>query len=235
MTLNRFIIIVGSAAGMIAPSLALGQGVVTFIDNTGQPIAGNNGVGLSGVSQRLDIEFQTGTNALGYILNSVSFLMSGVGNTGGAAQIGVLNPDDTTGVFIPFVVNSISNPTNTGLYTYTVPSVTLSPDTDYWLMLNNKGTGVYQWSYTSSTAGSALDGWTILSTLGPPGENGTGVPMFAISATAVPEPTSSGLVVAGALSFFCLARFRRVSKPGAYVCHPIFTPVLRLTLEQENL
>jgi hypothetical protein len=206
MKLKQIITIIGCMAGMFAPQLTSAQGRVTFLDNTGQTVAGNNGVGLGGAGSRIDVQFQTGTNAGGYTLNSISFLMANANNNTGAAQIGVLADEYGASLFLPFIASP--GPTNAGLYTYLVPSVTLAANTDYWLMFNNKGIGPFQWSYASTTAAATVDGWSITGNTGPVGTTPVGIPMFAINATAVPEPSSVALLVIGTLVVLSWTRQR---------------------------
>jgi hypothetical protein len=214
MKLKEIIIVIGCAAGIFTLQLANAQGVVTFVDNTGQTVAGNNAVGQPGAGPRVDVEFQTGPNALGYTLDSVSILMASAGNNTFAAQLGILGPDDATGLFTPISLLGSDAPVNAGLYTIPVPQVTLAPNTDYWLMLLNKGIGSFQWSYTSTTAGITEDGWSITGNTGPVGSSPVGVPIFAVSATPVPEPSPTAFLAIGVLAL--LGRTRLVRDLAEY-------------------
>jgi hypothetical protein len=203
------IMVIICAAGIFALERAPAQGVITFLDNTSQPIAGNNGLGNTTFDPRIDVEFQTGTNAAGYTLNSVSFLMANASTAPSptAFEIDVLAADDSTEMFLPFSVSS--NPITAGLYTYSVPSVLLAANTDYWLSCHNPGSGTYEWDYADNTTATTVGGWSITGNIGPAGTSASGIPMFAISATAVPEPSSLAMLAMGTILVLGGAKLRR--------------------------
>jgi len=208
MKLKHLITVISCAAGMSVPQLTHAQG--DYLDNTGQPVAGNNMVGLP-FNNRVDVEFKTGTNAAGYTLNSITFLMANASVTPSPSSIelDVLAADDNTPIFGNFDISGSNNPTNAGLHTFSVPSATLAANTDYWVSLLNPGSGDYEWSYANNTAATSSDGWSITGNPNPLGETVNGSPMFAINATAVPEPSLSALLVIGTLAALGGARLRR--------------------------
>ena len=167
-------------------------------------------------------DFETGANPDGYLLNSVQLaLMDAVRNPSGfTVMIYNQNPDIVIGAFPGSSIGTLNgslDPVAAGLYTYSpASSLTLSPTTEYFMVLT-AGTaianGAYEWSVTSTRAPTLSGGWNgdrVLfsavdgATWGP-GPAGS-YAQFAISATAVPEPSTLGLF---ALGGFFLVRHRR--------------------------
>ena len=157
-------------------------------------------------------DFETGTHAGGYLLNSIQLaLTNALGNPSGfTAMIYDVNPRIVGGA-VPGTslgtLNGSLDPVAVGIYTYNPAStLTLSPGTTYFIVLT-AGTavadGAYQWSVTSTHAPTVSGGWTgdhnLLSSSDGLnwGPVGLAFAQFAISATAVPEPSTLGLLALG--------------------------------------
>jgi hypothetical protein len=144
------------------------------------------------------------------VLNSIQLAMTDAsGSPSGfivmlyAHVLGGLSPGSSLGT-----LNGSLNPVTSGIYTYTPASnLTLSPRTPYFIVLT-AGTavanGAYEWSYAGINSYNPTDGWGAqagvwASTNGssPWGGSGSTFPQFAVSSTAVPEPSILGLLVLG--------------------------------------
>lgn len=190
------------------------QSSVTYLNNTGQPITGTADIDSN---LYLTAQFLTGTNAGGYIINSVQFLFadaSGSPNLTSYLRCDLCSSiyDLPQSVLDTFVPND--NPTTAGLHTFERlqpldSPVNLAAATDYWLLFipsGNSSVGEYRYSLTDSANSVANDGWSITGNVW----NGqVGLPMFTINATAIPEPSSVSLCFSMVLTAACHRRFRR--------------------------
>ncbi len=196
--------------GLLAQEIAVAQGTTTYVSNLGFSSTGTSPVGsdswLAGV-------FRTGTNAGGYVLNSVQLALGDASGTPSgftamvytAGGISTVVPGTSLGT-----LNGSLDPVAAGIYTYNSASdLTLSPSTYYFIVLT-AGTPVaasaYQWNVTTTYPAAASGGWSGaaylfsssdgLSWRVPP----TRTPgQFALAATGlpVPEPSILGLLVLG--------------------------------------
>jgi PEP-CTERM motif len=185
----------------------------TYLDNTSQPVTGTRGFNLT----QTGAQFLTGTNAGGYVLNSLQLLFAAAV---GSPEISYLrcdllsdyynSPAVLLNVFIPN-----DNPTTVGLHTF-VPLqplfalTTLDANTDYWLFFYPSGgssLGYYRYNFTDSINSTSIDGWRVTGeTFSPFSPGQTGLPMFSLNATAIPEPSTLALL-ATALAAIC-CKFR---------------------------
>lgn len=205
---------------LLTPSLMYGQ--VNYFDNTGRTVAGSYGLETTGndsATSQIYVQFQTGANAAGYTLNSISLSFAAasgnpsswpvylflLGNTPNPTGPGGTNDLGGFGTVITGSSFSASGlPLSANLYTFTPQSsVTLAPDADYWFEVRGGNTsGAYEWNYTAATT-AAIDGWSIGSALAASGTGSVGTsltdaPVFSINATqVVPEPGSLSLAVMG--------------------------------------
>ena len=213
---NLILAILVFASALWSPQIAQAQGTV-YVSNLGLPSAGSVSVGNN---SWLATDFETGTNAGGYLLNSVQLaLTDATGNPSGfSAMIYDVNPKSIAGAepgSSVCALNGSLDPVGAGIYTYSpASSLMLSPSTEYFIVLT-AGTavadGAYQWSVTSTDAPTLSGGW-----------NGAHIPLsssdgvnwgpfastyaqFAISGTPVPEPSTLGLLALGG----CLLVWRR--------------------------
>ncbi len=202
-------IIIVLAAALSAPQITQAQGTVTYLSNLPQSSAGSLAVGSD---SWLAAVCQTGTNADGYVLDSIQLAMSdAIGSPNGftvmlyAPAIGSFLPGHSLGT-----LNGSLSPVAGGVYTYTPASnLTLTPRTPYSIVLT-AGTavanGAYGWSYGGTNSYNPSDGWSTIggvwsSSNGLTHWIGTGgsFPRFALNATPVPEPGALSLLALGGL------------------------------------
>lgn len=215
--------ILALAVGLLSPQTAQAQGTI-YVSSLGLPSTGSASVGSD---SWLAEGFRTGTNAAGYLLNSVQLALGdAVGNPSGfTAMIYNQNPDIVIGAFPGSSIGTLNgslDPVAGGIYTYTPgSSLTLSPMSNYFLVLT-AGTvvadGAYQWSLATPQNPASSGGW---SGYGIPfassdglswGPGPVGTVQFAISATAIPEPSGVGLLALG--GFFLIWHHRKAKEIG---------------------
>ena len=191
--------------GLLAQQTTRAQGTLTYLSNLEQSSAGNLAVGSDSWYGAL---FWTGNNASGYVLNTVQLGMAdATGNPSGftvmlySLLFGAILPGNSLGT-----LNGSANPSTTGIYTYTPTSnLTLSPSTDYFIVLTAGTTvanGAYEWNYMSTLSYNPSGNWNGGgSVFSSNGSHWTGIggtfPEFAITATAIPEPSPSWLLLLG--------------------------------------
>ena len=201
------------ATGLLVPQIAPAQGTLTFLSNLGQTSAGSAAVGSD---SWLAATFFTGGNAGGYLLNSVQLAMDdGSGNPAGftvmiysaVGFIGI-NPGSNLGT-----LTGAANPATAGVYTYNTSSpLTLSSGTPYFIVVTSGTTvanGAYDWSLSGVNSYNSMDGWRVTGgTSSGVYQSGNGsswtslsatYPLFAIDASAAPEPAIIGLLALGGL------------------------------------
>jgi hypothetical protein len=207
-------IIVGSfvvfAVALLASQILQAQGTMTYLSNLDQNSAGSL---TAGSDSWLAAPFETGTNASGYMLNSVQL---GMADASG-------NPRNFTVMLYSLVIGGGSpgssldilsgslNPVTGGIFSYTPTlNLTLHPNTFYYIVLT-AGTavanGAYDWSYVGASSYNPSGGWggfggVLTSSDGSSWLGGYSVnPQYAVNATAIPEPGVLGLLGLGALVF----------------------------------
>lgn len=206
------------AVALLFPQLLQAQGT-TYISNLGQTSAGSLAVGSDSWQAP---GFITGTNAAGYILNSVQLAMTDVSGSpiGFTAMIYWVNSNNF-GAVVPGnslgTLDSSLDPTTSGVYTYSaISNLMLSPQTTYFIVLTS-GTavanGAYEWSYISTSSFVSSDNWgggfALYSNNGSLWHSSAPTfysPQFSINATAIPEPGVLSLVGLGGLTFLWLQR-----------------------------
>ena len=185
---------------------------MTYLSSLSQASTGTPSVGSN---SWLAAQIFTGTNALGYSLDSIQLGMADAsGNPSNftvmlysAISGGATLPGSNLGT-----LNGSLNPTAAGIYTFTPASdLTLSPHTTYFIMLTAETTvanGAYSWSESTFPPNSSSDWGTgngvLHSSNGTSGWSPTpylGIGQFAINATATPEPGILGLFGLGGLAF----------------------------------
>jgi hypothetical protein len=205
------------AVALLAPQIVQAQGTMAYLSNLDQPSIGSEPVGSD---SWIAAGFRTGTNASGYLLNSIQLGMTdAAGNPSGFtvmiwSSAGVaIEPGRSIGT-----LNGSLDPTPGGDFTYTpASSLLLFPQTFYFIMLNSGtavASGAYEWSLAGANAYNPSGGWT--------GQNGfwigsswsgpdSGYLQYAINATAVREPATGWLVFLGG-GLFVYAR-RKLALP----------------------
>ena len=212
--------IIASVFGLLAPHTAQGQGTlyVSSLDLT------SSGSASVGSDSWLATDIRTGTNASGYLLNSVQLALTDASGTPSGFTAMIYNINPLIEVPVPGsslgTLNGSLDPVAGGVYTYSpASSLTLSPSTVYYIVLT-AGTavanGAYEWSFANTFAPTISGGWIggrilLSSSVGLNWEPvPSALPQFAIYATpAVPEPSILGLL---ALGGFFLVRHRRKAK-----------------------
>jgi hypothetical protein len=203
--------------GLCVPQLAQAQGTTTYLTSIGtslttEPVASDSWVAAT---------FQAGDNPGGYVLDSIQLEMA---NTAGnptdfTVQLYGLpsngNPDPGSSLA---TLSGLSNPTSAGLYAYDASGVTLSPDTQYFIVVTSStpvSSGFYEWGQENPSSNvSAGNGWTEGAvTFGSSdgsswNESYSNDPQFALTATAVPEPDTLGLMGLSGLLFFAWRRWQ---------------------------
>jgi hypothetical protein len=205
--------------GLFGPDVGNAQGTITYLSNLGQTSAGSSPVGSD---SWLAASFGTGSNAGGYLLNSVQLgMMNASGNPSGftvmiysaSGHLDIL-PGSSLGTLA-----GSSDPAAGDIYNYTAsPNFTLLPNTAYFIVLTDATTvagGAYNWSYSSTFSYNPNGGWeaplifgavfNYQSNDGSDWNLSGGYPQFAINATPAPEPGVISLFALGGL----LVAFRR--------------------------
>jgi hypothetical protein len=197
----RFSIILAS---LLASRVAQGQETV-YLSNLGQTPSGSN---LVGSDSWVASEIITGNNPSGYLLDYAQLEMTDAsGNPSGfiamlysAVALTGINPGSSLGT-----LTGSSNPSTAGIYTY-IPtsSLTLSPNTDYFIVLTAGravANGAYEWSFLNTLSYNPSGGWGAggvwKSSNGSTWLYNSGGSQFAIAATAIPEPSSAFLLLLG--------------------------------------
>lgn len=188
-------------AGLLAPRAIQSQGVI-YLSNLTEPSIGTSAVASNSVN---GLNFITGANAGGYLLDSVQLSMANAtGNPGGfSVMLNVLvNPLNGYETNVGALIGS-RDPSSAGVYAYAPDSgLLLSANTYYTIILTAETTatdGAYEWNLTSTRLGSTGNGWA-----GPGFGNfsiATEFPQYAITATPMPEPGVLSLFALGGLGF----------------------------------
>jgi hypothetical protein len=199
------IVVIGLLTGQIVQSQE-----TTYLSNLGQTSAGSYYVGVpgfgpSGAPSSIAAGFITGTNAGGYMLDSVQFAMTNA--TGNPRDFKAMLSSSTNahpGSSLE-ILNGSTNPSVAGIYTY-IPglSLTLSSNILYFIVTtvgSAAGIGGYEWNYAATSSYNPSGGWVGTQVGGfafPHAfqsiDNGSswillgGAPQFSLDAIAIPEP-----------------------------------------------
>jgi hypothetical protein len=197
------------ALALLAPQTARSQGTM-FLSSLGQPATGSAEVGSD---SWLVAGFETGNNPGGYVLDSVQLGMAPASGAPSQFTVMLYSERDIGIAVIPGsslgILSGSSDPETSGIYTYTTSGITLSPSTDYYVVLTSGtsvSTGFYAWSFNNSPPVTS-GGWggtqdLLYSSDGSSWRFAYEDPQFSVTATAVPEPdTLSLLALAGLLSY----------------------------------
>jgi len=203
--------IIVSVGVLLSQKIVKAQGTITYLSNLEQSSVGSSPIGSN---SWLAVDFTTGPNASGYMLNSIQLgMIDASGNPSGftamiysAIIFTGINPGSSLGT-----LNGSLNPATGGIYTY-IPTgnLTLSPGTDYFIVLTT-GTaianGAYDWSLAGANSYNPNGGWhspggVLTSSNGSSWNFNPIVAQFSITATAVPEPPALGLFALGSWLFF---------------------------------
>lgn len=195
-------------AGLFAASSFVAKAQTTYISNLAANWTASADITTS---QWMAQKFKTDNSAASFTLNSVVLNLDDAVNTSGGFFVNIYNTTGSEGAWLPSgvlgtVLAGSENPATAGNYTYTASGITLLADTNYWIVAKvSWGAGQYKWGYTTSetTTGS----WSITASAntraysldsGSSWINGDGNPyIFAVNATAVPEPSMVLLLLVG--------------------------------------
>jgi hypothetical protein len=208
--------------GLLAQQMAVAQGTTTYLSNLGQAPAGSLAVGSN---SWVAMAVQTGTNAGGYVLDSVQLALADA--SGSPAGFTVLlyatHPASTAPHSYLATLNGSLDPVTAGVYTYSPAStLTLLPDMFYDIVLTAEtpiAVGAYEWSFASTRSYNPSGGWSPNGSVWTSGNgsfwNGSAgaYAQLAVSATPVPEPATAGLLAVG--GGFLLWRRRKVKPADA--------------------
>ena len=227
--MKRIIInsIIAFAVTLAAQQITEAQGTLTYLSNLGLGSAGAVSVGNDAW---FAANFITGTNAGGYMLDSVQLkMLTASGNPSGftvmlysATGIRYLSTGEIYSASPENSLDTLSgslNPVTSGIYTYTpVSSLFLTPNTPYFVTVAAEmsvADGAYFWGITFRpplrTDNSDRWGALFVSYHSSDGANwnsyasGDNLEQFAVNATAIPEPSSLCLLLLGS-GFFIYVR-----------------------------
>jgi hypothetical protein len=195
---------------------------ITYLSNLNQPSAGNLAVGSD---SWLAVGFDVGTNASGYMLNSIQLNLTGAsGNPNtfvfllySAIGHGDFYPGSSLGT-----LNGSTDPSVGGVFTYfPAEELMLLPNTAYFIVLT-AGTavanGAYDWSYAGSSFYNSSGGWqaplgraAVDNYQSIDGSNWNvfgGSSQFAITATPIPEPSAEMLLGLGGILLLGCGRWK---------------------------
>jgi len=206
--------VIAFAVGLLFPQTARSQGTI-FVSSLSQPSAGSLAVGSD--SWQADY-FRTGNNQAGYALDSVELAMTPA--TGDPSGFTVMLYSAGVNQTLPAsrldtLTAASGDPVTSGIFTYTASDVTLSPLTDYFIVVtagNPVASGAYAWSFENTAPTDANGGWQ--------GDNGisyssdgshwnfaNGEPQLALTATTIPEPETLYLLGLSGVLFLVWRRW----------------------------
>jgi hypothetical protein len=185
----RTVFLIGTVFVLVFTTLPLvrAQGFV-YLSNTNQNVTDNSSAGNS-----FEIGFTTGSNLSGYLLDSVIVLFAD-NNT----------PVLTTAELDDYhTITSFQNALEVGTagyYTFIPnPPISLAANTPYaFLFLTVDPLVNVNLSFTTSSIVTIVDNWNV------PGLGEFEIPLFAITATPVPEPSVTFLTCTGIFAFMAL-------------------------------
>jgi len=213
MIKGGFIILMSA---MLSPQTVRSQGTV-FVSSLSQPSAGSLAVGSD---SWVAADFiRAGNNPGGYALDSVELAMTPA--TGDPNGFTVMLYSAGVNQTLPAsrlatLTAASGDPVTSGIFTYTASDVTLSPLTDYFIVVtagNPVASGAYAWSFENTAPAASSGGWQ--------GDDGfwdssdgshwhfaNGEPQFALTATTIPEPETLYLMGLPGALFFAWRRWR---------------------------
>jgi hypothetical protein len=201
------------AIELLASQTGFSQGTV-YISTLNQPSAGSAAVGSD---SWLAVAVTTGGNSGGYALDSIELDMTpATGDPSGfTVQLYsmVVSAAPSPGGSLGTLTGS-TDPVSAGLYTYTASGLTLSPSTEYFIVLSAEtpvASGACSCSYENTSPSSTSGGWLG----GGYYQSSDGIHwtpkvdlQFSLTATAVPEPDTLVLMGLPGLLFFACRRWR---------------------------
>lgn len=220
-------VIFASVVAFIVCQQAAAQ--TTYLSNLSQTdgnaiaVRGNNGA----FGENQDAAgFTTGNTALAYQLNSVVISIFGsINNPAPGFVVAIYTNNSGQPGSLLGTLSGSNSPSTAGEYTYTAAGITLSALTPYWVVVTGTFTAsdantFYLWNTTQSSTYTSTGGWTIQTGTVPGSDDGGATwheqqegftPVFAINASAVPEPATFALALIGGATLLARRFARRQS------------------------
>jgi hypothetical protein len=215
--MNKIVIssYIACIAMVLSPRTAFSQGTV-YLTSLGQPSVGSAAVASDSWQA---VDFFTGGNPGGYVLDSVQLAMTPASGAPDdftvmlytdAGNIGAL-PGNSLGT-----LSGSTDPSTGGLYTYTADSLELAPDTSYFIVVTAgtaSSAGAYDWSLENTSSPNTSGGWHSTDVLYSSSDGSywpypsSTVPQFDLAATAVPEPETLYLLSLPGVLFIAWRRW----------------------------
>ena len=191
-------LLLAAILGLFLPQIVAAQGTI-YLTSLGSASTTNTIVGNDAWRAA---DFRTGTNSLGYTLNSIQLLMAPASGNPSGFSVMLYSSGSVPGSYLGTL--SGPNPGTGGVFAYAASSLTLLPATYYYVVVTS-GTsvsnGAYTWSITS-VGPTVSDDWRPGGFFG--SSDGTSwIPyrpnpfQFAVEATAIPEPSIAAMVALG--------------------------------------
>jgi len=145
--MKKIVFAIVTLFGLLPLQTAQAQGVL-YISDLGQPVAGSAAIGSnSWIAQT----FVTGTNAGGYVLNSVQLLMDAPMGTPSGFNVSIYSK---TGSSPQARIGMLTgpDPTMAGVFSYTNPGIFLTPSSFYYVVVTaatSTNNSSYTWSATT--------------------------------------------------------------------------------------
>jgi len=212
---NRFATVTCGLALLLAAAPTMCRAQVIY-NNLTQASAGYDGVGSGGlVEGPLYDSFSTGTGS-GILLTGVQLLLSKSGGSSGTTSIGIYNNDAGTSPPSPgslfATIGTVTDSSLSGtasVWNVSLGSpLSLAASTRYWVGLSTNNNASMQWWYASSNAGTGVANEFFSNSQDSFANAGNGPYQMSVSVTAVPEPSTYAMALAG-LTFGGYSLFRR--------------------------
>ncbi|HEY3932288.1 MAG TPA: choice-of-anchor R domain-containing protein [Verrucomicrobiae bacterium] len=203
--------------GLLSPQIAQAQGTITYLSSLSPTSTGNAAVSSD---SWLAAGFGTGNNPDGYTLDSIQLAMTDTSGNPSDFTAMIYNEANNPAAILPGsslgTLSGSDNPSTSGIFTYTDDSnIILSPSTEYFIVLT-AGTmvanGAYEWE--ESAYPPSINMWGVDNGVLHSSNNGSswsftpysGIAQFAITATPIPEPSPSLLILLGSGILFYVRR-----------------------------
>ena len=217
--MKGILLLIVSAIGICLPQCSFGQGT-TYVSTLGGTPIGSAAIGAdSWIAQ----PFFAGTNAAGYVLNSIQLQMTAASGSPTDFSVAIYSNPGNGPPGSSLAPLTGADPSLGGVFTYSAPNLLLQPRTEYSVVVTAAtaiAQGAYYWSAVDSfgTVTSGSDRWFIndayYSSVN--GSSWTSVLrqdifQLGINATPVPEPPACALWAA---ALACLSLWRRLHRSG---------------------
>ena len=192
-----------------------------YLSNLSESTSGNVTIDSS---RKVAQSFWSGDNSGGYSLTSITLLMAEGSSNSSPLHVSLFSSSGSeVGSWIGDFTTSDPYSSAGGEHSWTPgDSIVILSNTKYWIVLETtESSHGYNWDYTASTSASSQDGWSIPETntyaygTGSGWSYSDGRPQqIAVLASAVPEPSTYVLAVAGVVVGLLVLR-RRETRQAA--------------------